>query len=145
MIDNNIFQGHHTQLMIPSEGPMPSHIKHSSGIFKVPVKNRNYDVMIANCNENGRRVQLAGQVVFDFEDNFAPLTSGSLTILTMIAVAVCLVLSLLSIKIERGTRSDWEYQRIRSFEAEREDQERQRQSDDEVEEEQVELRRATVA
>ena len=146
--------------MVPSDGPMPSHIKRSAGTFQVPVKNRNYDVMIANCNENGRRVMLKGQVVFDFQEkNFTPLTSGSLTILTTVAFAVCLILSLLSIKIERGTRSDWEYQRFQSIEAEREDRERERlrtnvsqnDGDDQEEEEEeeemerVQLRPATVA
>jgi hypothetical protein len=153
MIDNNIFQGHHTQLMIPSEGPMPSHIKRSAGTFKVPIQNRYYDVMIANCNEHGRRIQLAGQVVFAFEDNLTPiLTARSLTILTTVAFAVCLVLSLLSIKIERGTRSDWEYQQFHNVEVEREEQERARlrdendSSEDSGEEpDQVELRPATVA
>jgi len=118
VIDHNRFEGYHTQLMIPSEGPMPVHIK--NGKIKVPVKDRSYDILIANCNENGRHIQLTGQVVFDLDDDYITLTAGSLTILTLVAFAVCLFFSLLSVRIERGTHADWEYQQFRRIEALRE-------------------------
>jgi hypothetical protein len=126
IIDNNIFQGFHTQLMIPSEGPMPSNIKKNSGTFKVPVPDKNFNVMLANCNDNGRPVSLTGQVVFDFEENFTPITPYSLTLLTSVALFVCLCFSCLSIKIDRGTRADWEYQRFQNVEILLEEQARGR-------------------
>eukprot|EP00535_Pseudo-nitzschia_heimii_P013612 CAMPEP_0197193960 /NCGR_PEP_ID=MMETSP1423-20130617/28368_1 /TAXON_ID=476441 /ORGANISM="Pseudo-nitzschia heimii, Strain UNC1101" /LENGTH=204 /DNA_ID=CAMNT_0042647295 /DNA_START=149 /DNA_END=760 /DNA_ORIENTATION=- len=55
-IDQNIFKGHHTQLMIPGEGGMPDRIKQNkNNKFRMP-KHRHYEVMLANCNEKGRRV-----------------------------------------------------------------------------------------
>ncbi|KAG7372102.1 hypothetical protein IV203_018245 [Nitzschia inconspicua] len=125
-IDNNFFQGFHTQLMVPSEGPMPSNMKKTNGIFKVPIQNRNYNVMLANCNDNGRPVSLRGQVVFDFEENYTPITPRSLTVLTSVALMVCLLFSCLSIKIDRGTRAHWEYQRFQNVEISREEQIRER-------------------
>lgn len=126
MIDHNIFQGHHTQLMVPSEGSMPSHIAKSSDRFTIPVQNRNYDVMIANCNGEGRRISLSGQVVFDFQNDIAPITPKSLALLTFVALSVCLMFTLLSIKIDRGTRADWEYRRVQNVEIQREESTRER-------------------
>lgn len=121
-IDRNIFEGYHTQLMIPSDGPMPATIKKGKAIFKVPVQDRNYNVMLANCNENGRSVSLTGQVVFDFEENLTPITFHTLTVLTSVALMVCLFFSCLSIKVDRGTRADWEYQRFQNVEVLREEE-----------------------
>jgi hypothetical protein len=154
VIDRNIFQGHHSQLMVPSAGPMPSNIIKSNGTFKVPVQNRNYNVMLANCNEKGRPVSVSGQVDFDFEENFTPITPRTVTILTFVALAICILFSALSIKIDRGTRADWEYRRFQSFEMLREEQARERleQNDgneggtnDEESPEPEELRPASIA
>jgi hypothetical protein len=152
VIDTNIFQGHHIQLMVPSDGPMPSHIK-SNGTFKVPVQNRNYNVMLANCNDQGRSVSVTGQVVFDFDENLTPITPKTLTVLTSVALAICLLFSALSIKIDRGTRADWEYRRFQNFEVLREGQARERLEQNDAEEgdtdaeesrEHVELRPASI-
>jgi hypothetical protein len=118
--------------MIPSEGAMPAHIKNAK--FKVPLKNRSYDVMIANCNDVGRHVRFSGQVIFDFDDDPTTLSSLSIAILTSVAFCICLLFSLLSIKIYRGTRADWEYQQLRRFERMREEEERRRLQEQEQEE-----------
>ena len=79
IIDDNIFRGKHSQLMVPSQGSMPSHIKSGSATFKVPSPNRSYDVMIANCNDHGRHVHLTGGVVFSIDaDDSLNITPGSL-------------------------------------------------------------------
>jgi hypothetical protein len=126
VIDRNIFQGHHTQLMVPSEDPMPSNINKSDGTFKVPVQDRNYNVILANCNDKGRPVSVTGQVVFDFEESFTPVTPRTLIILTSVALAICLFFSALSIKIDRGTRADWEYRRFQNFGVLQEEQTQER-------------------
>jgi hypothetical protein len=127
IIDNNIFQGKHSQLMVPNQGSMPSHIKSGSATFKVTSPNRSYDVMIANCNDHGRHVHLTGGVVFSIDaDDSLNITPGSLCLLTAVALGVCLLCSFLTIRIDRGTRADWEYQQFQNFEAMREDEERQR-------------------
>lgn len=112
-LNHDIFKGHHTQLMIPSEGPMPARIKQNeSGKFSMP-KNRHYEVMLANCHERGRRIHVRGQVVFDLVDGEAPvtnLTATSLTILVSVAFTVFALLTILAIRINWGTRADFEYE-----------------------------------
>lgn len=113
-LDHNIFDGHHTQLMIPSEGPMPDRIKQNKhSKFSMP-QDRHYEVMLANCHERGRRVHVMGQVVFNLVDSDAiveNLTSESSTILGLVAFAVFALLTILAIRINWGTRADFEQQR----------------------------------
>jgi hypothetical protein len=106
IFDRNNFDGFHTQLMIPRESPMPNHIK--SGKFHVP-KDRYYEVMLANCNQNGQHVHVSGQVVFDFQEGSVQLTNSSLALLISLAFTVFISLSLLAVRINWGTRADFEY------------------------------------
>ena len=75
--------------------------------------------------------------------------------LTAVALAVCLLCTFLTVRIDRGTRSDWEYQQFQNFEAMREDEERQRlqgrqqqqepeQQSSETQQEETDLSQATV-
>lgn len=109
VLDHNNFKGFHTQLMIPSEGPMPTHIKNAK--FSVPEK-RFYEVILANCNGKGQRVHVSGQVVFDFEYGIYQLTGKSMVILMSVAFFVFVCLSTLAIRISCGTRSDFESRRL---------------------------------
>jgi hypothetical protein len=107
-LDLDVYRGYHTQLMVPQEGPMPQKVRY--GKVTVPVPNRNYEVMIANCNDSGRKVQLTGQVIFDFDDDpVSQLDASSLAVLTLIAFAVCLFFSACSIRVRwgRGSGSDY--------------------------------------
>ena len=112
-LDHNIFKGHHTQLMIPIEGPMPDQVKqYRSARFSVP-KDKHYEVMLANCHQRGRNVHVSGQVIFDLvggdaDATFNNLTAESVTILTSVAVLVFFVLSILAVRVNWGTRSDFE-------------------------------------
>jgi hypothetical protein len=107
-INPDLYHGYRTQLMVPQEGPMPHKLRNAKVI--VPVASRNYEVMVANCNDAGRRVRLQGQVVFDFDANPAmQLDATSLTVLTLIAFAVCMFFSVISIRIRWGRGSGGEY------------------------------------
>jgi len=116
VLDHNIYKGYHTQLMIPArEGSMPNHVK-NGGTFSVP-KNKYYEVMIANCNQSGQHVHVTGQVVFDFQENgyagSGELTNTTFALLVSLACMVFLTFSLLSVRINWGTRADFE--RTRGF------------------------------
>ena len=135
MLDHNVFKGHHTQLMIPREGPMPDRLHAKNGKFSVPNANRNYEVMLANCHQQGRHMRVTGQVVFDldYNDATANLTTESLAILISTALLVFLLLTMLAIRINWGTRADYEYERYGGFVSittEEEEDEEQSQTDD---------------
>lgn len=107
-LDTDLYQGFHTQLMVPREGSMPHSLRH--GKVNVPVPNKNYEVMIANCNDLGRRVRLNGQVIFDFDDSPASqMDAISLSVLTSVALAVCCLFSACSIRIRWGRNAGGDY------------------------------------
>lgn len=111
LLDHSKFKGLYASLMVPMEGPMPSHIK--NGKFPVPEKNLKYEVVIANCNQKGRRVSLSGQIVFENnEDSPVHLGVASEVKLTLVALTVCVVFSLISIRVRRGTLADHNYQLV---------------------------------
>jgi len=91
---------------------MPDRIKQfKSSKFSMP-KNHHYEVMLANCNEKGRHIHVTGQVVFDLVDTESTvnnLTAESLTILVSVAFLVFTLLTILAIRINWGTRSDFEH------------------------------------
>lgn len=110
-IDNHVFQGFHTQLMIPSTGPMPHHVKHKK--IALPHKEQMYKVLFANCNKGGRKVQITGQAVLEYNENQVELSFGSVASLTVIALSICLFFTFLTVRIRRGTRAEYnEYQRV---------------------------------
>jgi hypothetical protein len=113
-LNMDLFRGRHTSLMVPSDGEMPRHVK--NGSFTIPVENRNYEVMIANCNEHGRKVTLSGQVEFDFGDNPSGLTIESEVKLTLVALGICIFFSILSIRIRLGTQADYNYHLVQNGE-----------------------------
>jgi hypothetical protein len=124
-VDHNKFHGLLSSLMVPMEGSMPEHIV--NGRFPVPEKNHNFEVMIANCNQNGRRVSLSGQVVFEIDDD--PLTKLSVASevkLTLVALAVCMIFTMLSVRVRRGTYSDYIY-RLANVEEDRTDSQQAQQ------------------
>ena len=107
-IDPETFRGYHTNLMVPQNGPMPHKVRY--GKVVVPAPNRNYEVMVANCNDYGRKVRLTGQVIFDFDsDPAVQLDSTSLAVLTLIALSVCMIFSACSIRIRWGNGNGTDY------------------------------------
>jgi len=117
IIDKEIFQGYHTQLMVPMEASMPKRVKH--GKYVVRNKNKSYEVMIANCNEGGRTIRISGQVFFDYYDDndLIDLSFRSEVTLGLIAMCICLLFTCLTIRVRRGTRADWEYERMTAIAA----------------------------
>ena len=110
---------------------MPDRIKQfKSGKFSVP-KNRHYEVMLANCHPKGRHIHVTGQVVFDVMDGDATnLTTESLTILVSVAFFVFLFLTILSIRINWGTRADYEYGRFGLVSIAEEEEDEQEQDEE---------------
>lgn len=90
---------------------MPDHItQHKSRKFSMP-KERHYEVILANCHEKGRHIHITGQVVFDLLDTEATinnLTPGSFTILMSVGFMVFALFTILAIRINWGTRVDFE-------------------------------------
>ena len=71
-----------------------------------------YEVMLANCNQKGRQIHVVGQVVFDVVDSDAVvnnLTAESLTILVSLASMVFALLTILAVRVNLGTRADFEH------------------------------------
>ncbi len=145
-LNQNKFQGLYATLMVPMEGSMPEHIK--KGKLLVSEKNQNFEVMIANCNPNGRRVSLSGQVVFEIDDDpLINLSFMSEVKLTLVALAVCMIFSLLSIRVRMGTQADHNY-RLANPEEDPADgqqiQQRQRNIVHEGNQELIQLQGATI-
>jgi hypothetical protein len=117
-IDSDLFQGFHTQLMVPSLGQMPRHLKYKK--VALPQKDQTYEVIFANCNDAGRKVQITGQAVLDYDENQIDTSFGSVMILTTIAVSICLLFTFLTVRIRRGTQAEYNaYQRLSVVEIER--------------------------
>ena len=110
---NNRFEGVHTQLMVPrsSSVPMPDHLKKKK--ISLPRRDQTYNILFANCNPGGRNVHITGQVILEYNNtNSAVLTFQSVMILVTIAFSICSLLTVLSVRVHRGTRSDFEYEQI---------------------------------
>ena len=110
-LDHSVFKGHHTQLMVPIEGPMQDRIKQRKTARFSGTKERHYEVVLANCHRHGRNVRVNGQVVFDLVETESianNLTRGSAAILSSVALVVFLALSVLAVRVRLGTRSDFE-------------------------------------
>jgi hypothetical protein len=90
---------------------MPDRItQHKYSKFSMP-KERNYEVLLANCHEKGRHIHVVGQVVFDLVNTDTVvnnLTAGSMTILVSVAFMVFAFLTIVVIRINWGTRADFE-------------------------------------
>lgn len=114
-IDSNVFRGFHTQLMVPSVGTMPRKVKH--GQIALPHEAQTYKMVFANCNDNGRKVQMFGQAVLDYDENQVEMTFDAVVMLMGISFSICLLFSLLTIRIRRGTRAEYiEYRRLDTVE-----------------------------
>jgi hypothetical protein len=110
-IDSEFFHGFHTQLMVPSIGPMPGHVKNNK--IALPNKEQMYAIVFANCNDAGREVLIVGQPVFSYDENQIELTFASVVLLTIVALSICLLLTFLTVRIRPGTRAEYnEYQRL---------------------------------
>ncbi|KAG7372101.1 hypothetical protein IV203_018244 [Nitzschia inconspicua] len=111
LIERSVFQGFHSRLMVPSEGPMPLKVKDAR--IALPYKAQTYDVIFANCNHDGRRIHITGQAVLDYEESPVELSFVSIAILTIIALSICLLFSFLMIRVRRGTRAEYNtYQQV---------------------------------
>lgn len=88
---------------------MPDRIKQRQyNKFSVP-EARHFEVMLANCNPNARKIRVRGQVVFEVVDaDVSDLTSESLSVLVSVACLVFLVLTILTVRVNLGTRATFE-------------------------------------
>lgn len=70
---------------------------------------KHYEVMLANCHLQGRKIRVSGQVVFDLvDDDVYSLTKESLTVLISVAAVVFVVFTILTVRVNMGTRADFE-------------------------------------
>eukprot|EP00537_Pseudo-nitzschia_pungens_P014035 CAMPEP_0172387178 /NCGR_PEP_ID=MMETSP1061-20121228/4539_1 /TAXON_ID=37318 /ORGANISM="Pseudo-nitzschia pungens, Strain cf. pungens" /LENGTH=393 /DNA_ID=CAMNT_0013116749 /DNA_START=263 /DNA_END=1441 /DNA_ORIENTATION=+ len=111
-LDPNLFRGHHTHLMIPFEGQMPDRIVQTKAArFHVP-RDKHYEVLLANCHPRGKNLRVGGQVVFDLvasgDETIGDLTPLAIVVLVAVAVVVFGVLTVLAVRVNWGTRSDFE-------------------------------------
>ena len=106
---NDKFTGHATHLTVPAKGSMPDRIKQRQYNKIHMPEAKHYEVMLANCAANGRKVRVSGQVVFDLvDDDVDSLTRQSLTILVSVAAVVFCLFVILTVRVNMGTRSDFE-------------------------------------
>ncbi len=106
---NDKFTGHATHLTVPAEGNMPDRIKQRQyNKIRMP-ETKHYEVMLANCAANGRKVRVSGQVVFDLvDDGVDSLTRQSLTVLVSVAAVIFCLFVILTVRVNMGTRADFE-------------------------------------
>eukprot|EP00536_Pseudo-nitzschia_multiseries_P018272 jgi/Psemu1/70493/estExt_Genemark1.C_23270002 len=124
-LDHDLFTGHHAQLVVPTEGRMPNQIHNNNRFFdfnfvgsgfSVPTSGQHYEVLLANCDPNGKTIRVRGRVVFDLLDDRddenqilpAGAGAGAIAILVGVAALVFAILSVLAVRVNRGTRSDFE-------------------------------------
>jgi hypothetical protein len=117
-INHDLFVGHHIELPVAKYGPMKTDRLdvEESEIF-VPTGGRTFEVMIANCNKQGREINLFGQVVFDSillnnDGSINGIDIISEIHLVIFALAVCLFFTLCTVRIHLGTRADYTYARL---------------------------------
>ena len=88
---------------------MPDRIKQRQyNKFSMP-EAKHYEVMLANCHPNARKIRVRGQVVFDLvDDGDVDLTKDSISVLVSVACLVFVVLTILTVRVNLGTRADFE-------------------------------------
>ena len=62
-IDHELFRGTRFSLAVPRHGAMPDRI--DGGKVNVMTYDADYEVLLANCDQLGRKVEIVGDVVFD--------------------------------------------------------------------------------
>ena len=118
-INKDKFIGHHVELPVPTNGPMiTDHVNLDDSEIYIANAGRTFEVMIANCNkQQGREINLYGQVVFDSiglasnsEQDAAIVTTE--IHLMLFALAICVLFTLCSIRVNMGTRAQYTYDRL---------------------------------
>ena len=68
-----------------------------------------HEVMIANCNKQGKQVNMAGQVIFQsFGRHSSDDVDAAVGVhLLMIGIAICLFFSICNLRISMGTRAEY--------------------------------------
>jgi hypothetical protein len=110
VIDTSTFEGLHTQLIVPLHGPMPKNVKKKKAALLH--KDQTYNILFANCNTEGRNVYISGQVVLDYNEHPMDLSFQSVMILVTIALSICSLFTVLSVRVHSGTRADYQYERF---------------------------------
>jgi hypothetical protein len=115
-IERDFYKGHHISLKVPSEGPMQTHVKF--GQLAIGQGGRDYEVLIANCDENGRHVKVNGQVLFDFShhDSDKSKSAPSEATYPMVSLSTFLFFTLCFIRVRFTTRAAYEDTRHQSIE-----------------------------
>jgi hypothetical protein len=98
--------------VVPSIGPMPKNAKHER--ISLIDKEQAYEVVFANCNNAGRTVFITGQA---YDENEIELSFAPVMLLTTIAPSICLLFTFLTVRIRRGTGTEFiEYHRLNTIE-----------------------------
>jgi hypothetical protein len=111
-IEKDYYGGHHTSIRVPVEGPMENHVKY--GQVAVEHGGQDYEVLIANCDETGRKLQVTGQVVFDFSQDSADF--GSPPPYHLVSISVFLFFAFCFVRVRFTTRTADEEATYRSVE-----------------------------
>ena len=75
IIEPDFFVGHHLSFEIPKQGPplmndeIHNRIPPQDSRIRIPNAGKNYEIIIANCNDNGRTLKIRGDVLFDYDEN----------------------------------------------------------------------------
>jgi hypothetical protein len=112
-IEKDIYKGQHASIEVPMEGPMRKHVKY--GQFVAKFGGRNYEVLIANCDESGRKVSVEGQVLFDFShDDSLHFKSTPVPAYPLLSISVFLFFTLCFVRVRFTTRAAYEEARYQS-------------------------------
>lgn len=105
VVHKDFYQGHYSSIRVPREGRMSKqHVKY--GVFDVKEAGVDYEVIIANCNENGRKVRVQGEVLFNFEEDSSTLRANTTdvpSIYPFISISVFLMLTMCFFRVQCGT------------------------------------------
>ena len=113
-LDTGIYKGHHAYIKVPNTGKMAKSVEYSQ--LAAEHGQRDYEVMIANCNLSGRKIRIQGQVLFDFSKDQHPKTN-TLTPFPghpLVSISVFLFFTVCFVRIRFTTRAAYEELRSHS-------------------------------
>lgn len=108
-LDHDKFRGHHVELSVPRKGPMPlDRVMEDASYILASQRDQTYNVMVANCNKEGREIAVTGQVIFEsFGKTLYAQDDVSGMHLLMMGIAICLFFTICTFRIHMGTRADY--------------------------------------
>jgi hypothetical protein len=98
-LHKDFYQGHHSAIRVPRVGQMSKHVKY--GVFNVKEAGVDYEVIIANCSENGRKVRVQGEVLFNFDEDSSTLWADTdVPVYPLISISVFLMLAMCFFRVQ---------------------------------------------